>query len=194
MKQNAISAVDFPGRARVHIGLAVADIERSVDFYRTLLGVEPCKQRTDYAKFEPTEPSLNLSLIQARGAKSLSNRPTHYGIQVKSSEAVEEASGRLQQAGVPVRTEEQTSCCYAIQDKVWAEDPDGNEWEVFVVTQKDSPKLHSEDACCEADSECCEESEAIQKARECCQDEPPTGTAAACESDRQEREKAASCC
>lgn len=166
MKENAVSAVEFPGSKRIHIGLAVTDLQHSRRFYRTLLGVEPSKQRPGYVKFEPIEPSLNLSLSQTGPERAKSHLPIHYGIQVKSSGEVEKAAQRLRQAGLAVKVEEQTACCYALQDKVWVEDPDGNQWEVFVVLG-DSPQRRS------AESECCrdEERASAQVAAPCCADQ-----------------------
>ncbi len=103
MTSNAVSAVEFPGAARIHMGLAVADLERSTRPYETLFGQPPSKQREGYAKFEPTDPSVNLSLSQTsldHGAKAL---PAHYGIQVKSSTAVAEAVERFRAAGMTPR-------------------------------------------------------------------------------------------
>ena len=159
MKKNPASAVDFPGSSRIHVGLAVRDLERAKRFYEILFGQAPTKERPGFAKFEPTEPSVNLSLSQAdRGAASQA-LPAHYGIQVKSSAAVAEATQRFRAAGLEPRMEEQTTCCYAVQDKAWVRDPDGNEWEVFVVTDADSRQRRDSDStCCEAEeaaSACC---------------------------------------
>ena len=147
---NQVSAVDFQGNSRVHVALEVANVQRSIDFYRVLFGQEPAKVRTGYAKFEPADPSVNLSLNEGVGGP-LGRRggQQHFGIQVQSTDAVVAMTLRLRAAGLATRTEEQTACCYAVQDKVWVEDPDGNPWEVFVVTQADvnqrSPKGSS---CC----------------------------------------------
>lgn len=133
----------FETKSRPHVGLEVEDLERSIAFYRALLGEEPVEVHADYARFEPAEPALNLSLILSDGppgspgsARPAARRASdHFGIQVRSSEVVREASRRLRRAGIGVRLEEQSWCCYAVQDKVWASDPDGNPWEVFVVLQ-----------------------------------------------------------
>jgi catechol 2,3-dioxygenase-like lactoylglutathione lyase family enzyme len=127
-------------------------------FYRTLLGTEPAKQRPRYAKFESASPSLNLSLNEVAGATAPVNAVAHYGIQVKSSEAVQAAVRRLKAAGLPIEVEENTACCYAVQDKVWATDPDGNKWEVFVVLEAESDQYANAAAtCCSEtpDSVCC---------------------------------------
>lgn len=148
MTENHASAVDFPGSSRIHIGLAVRDLERSKRFYQTLFGAAPTKERPSYAKFEPSEPSVNLSLNQADRDALSKGLPAHYGIQVKSSAEVEEAVERFRAAGLEPRMEEQTTCCYAVQDKAWVRDPDGNEWEVFVVTDADTRQRGDGESSC----------------------------------------------
>ena len=146
------SAVDFAGATRMHVALYTTDIPRAIDFYRTLFAVDPVKVRDDYAKFEVAEPSVNLSLNLVPSRASKGGRLSHLGIQVKSTGAVASAIARLGAAGFSLDVEEGTTCCYAVQDKVWASDPDGNRWEVFVVLDADAP-VHSADrpvaaSCC----------------------------------------------
>ena len=156
MTSNTQSAVDFPGSYRIHMGLAVSNLERSKRFYETLFGEPPTKERPGYAKFEPTDPSVNLSLNQSQTGEDAKSLPAHYGIQVKSSKAVADAVERFRAAGLVPRVEEQTACCYAVQDKAWVQDPDGNEWEVFVVTDADSPQRKDEaSSCCAATGAAC---------------------------------------
>jgi catechol 2,3-dioxygenase-like lactoylglutathione lyase family enzyme len=142
-----VSAVQFAGRARAHMGLEVADLERSIEFYRALFAAEPTKLRPGYARFEPGEPSLHLSLNQGRGAgqRAVSG---HFGVQVQSTRAVEAAEARLTAAGHATRFERDESCCYALQDKVWAEDPDGNAWEIFCTLRDDDPRRSSSSSTC----------------------------------------------
>ncbi len=132
---DAESAVDFPGTCRVHISLDVTDIEASLPFYMVLFSARPTKRLEDYIKFELTEPSLNLTLNQHDESHASSG---HYGIQVKSSAMVRDAEKRLREAGFAITEETETACCYAVQTKIWVVDPDGNRWEVFVVTQADA--------------------------------------------------------
>lgn len=146
MKEN--TAVQFPGNSRIHVALAVADLSRSRAFYETLLGVPPSKERPGYVKFEPNDPTVNLTLNEVEKATAPGSLPTHFGIQVKSTEAVAAAIERLEQAGLKTAVEEQTTCCYAVQDKVWATDPDGNQWEVFVVLEADADQRRDEDSSC----------------------------------------------
>lgn len=134
---------------KAHLSLNVRNVERSIDFYRKLLGVEPSKVRVGYAKFDVHNPPLNLALNEApvtmRGALS------HLGIQVRSTEDVFAMRQRWNEAGLTTRDEMQTNCCYAVQDKTWVRDPDGNEWEVFVVLEDNLPEST---ACCGNDGTC----------------------------------------
>ena len=118
---------------KAHLAINVKDVNRSVDFYRKLWGIEPSKVRRGYAKFDVQNPPLNFTLNEVafneRGALS------HLGIQVSSTEDVLAVRERWAEQGLLTREEMQTSCCYAMQDKAWVKDPDGNEWEVFVVLQ-----------------------------------------------------------
>lgn len=127
-----------------HISLNVSAIERSVAFYESAFGVSVTKLRPGYAKFDLTIPSLNLSMVEA---PRTGVNASHFGIQVASSADVVEAKRRFEAAGLATRTEENTACCYAVQDKVWIEDPDGNSWEVFVV-KAEAPVMRAEPSGC----------------------------------------------
>lgn len=133
-----------------HVSINVRNVAESVDFYRKMFGVEPAKVRSGYAKFDVQNPPLNLALNEApvteRGALS------HLGLQVASTEDVLALRARWMEAGLSTRDEMQTSCCYAVQDKTWVSDPDGNEWEVFVVLEDNLPESSGVgiSACCGA--------------------------------------------
>jgi catechol 2,3-dioxygenase-like lactoylglutathione lyase family enzyme len=118
---------------KAHLALNVHNVERSIEFYKKLFGIEPSKVRTGYAKFDVHNPPLNFTLNEhsfgERGALS------HLGIQVASTNDVLATREKWLEAGLLTRDEMQTSCCYALQDKTWVKDPDGNEWEVFVVLE-----------------------------------------------------------
>jgi catechol 2,3-dioxygenase-like lactoylglutathione lyase family enzyme len=116
---------------KAHVSLQVSNIEASIDFYRKLLGIEPLKVRPGYAKFDVQNPPLNLSLLG--GGRPGKGSLSHLGLQVASTEDVMKIRNRWAQSGLQPRDEMQTSCCYALQDKAWVHDPDGNEWEVFTV-------------------------------------------------------------
>ena len=128
---------------KAHLALNVRNVERSIEFYKKMLDIEPSKVRPGYAKFDIQNPPLNLTLNEAsfgeRGALS------HLGIQVGSTDDVLQVRQQWADAGLVTRDEMQTNCCYATQDKTWVQDPDGNEWEVFVVLQDN---LQSSDLCC----------------------------------------------
>jgi catechol 2,3-dioxygenase-like lactoylglutathione lyase family enzyme len=118
---------------KAHVAINVRNVEESIEFYKKMLGIDPSKVRTGYAKFDVQNPPLNLTLNQVpfngRGALS------HLGIQVASTGDVLAQRERWIEAGLVTRDEMQTNCCYAKQDKTWVHDPDGNEWEVFVVLE-----------------------------------------------------------
>lgn len=130
------SAVDFAGPARFHLALNVSDIEAATTFYTQLLDQEPTKVRTGYAKFEVVHPSVNLTLNQsaARGAGALS----HMGVQLKDTDQLAAIRARLEALGLVKSVENEEVCCYAKQDKIWVNDPDGNAIEFFVVLEADS--------------------------------------------------------
>jgi catechol 2,3-dioxygenase-like lactoylglutathione lyase family enzyme len=116
---------------RPHLALTVTDVERSIPFYEALLGVAPSKVRDGYAKFEPEQPALNLTLNA--GERAGLGAFNHGGVQVASTDDVLAAQLRLRAAGLAPVEELETTCCYARQDKVWVHDPDGTPWEVFVT-------------------------------------------------------------
>ena len=134
---------------KAHVALNVRNVDASVSFYQRLFGIEPAKTRTRYAKFDVNNPPLNLSLNEM---PSLSDTGalSHMGIQVASTEDVLAIRQQWNEAGLATRDEMQTNCCFAIQDKAWVQDPDGNQWEVFVVLQDN---LAESTACCGSGSE-----------------------------------------
>ena len=143
------SAVEFPGNYRWHVALTVSNLKESKQFYEVLLGEKPSKERPRYAKFEPQDPSVNLTLNEVEGEVTVDGGSAHFGIQVKSVAEVHAAMERFNAANIKTITEEATTCCYAVQDKVWAVDPDGHKWEVFVVLEADvKDELYSESGCC----------------------------------------------
>ncbi|HSS21893.1 MAG TPA: ArsI/CadI family heavy metal resistance metalloenzyme [Pyrinomonadaceae bacterium] len=150
---------------KAHLALNVRDVQKSLEFYRKLLGIEPSKVRAGYAKFDVQNPLLNLTLnemaFNERGALS------HLGIQVASTDDVLAMREVWANAGLITRDEMQTNCCYATQDKTWVRDPDGNEWEVFVVLQDNLP----ETAACECGEKLTEShanSATLDAAATCC--------------------------
>jgi catechol 2,3-dioxygenase-like lactoylglutathione lyase family enzyme len=127
-----------------HLSLNVSNIDRSVAFYEKAFGVNATKRRPGYAKFDLEQPSLNLTMTEA---PRTGVNASHFGIQVASTDDVTEARARFEAVGLLTLTEEDTACCYAVQDKVWIEDPDGNSWEVFVV-KGDAPVMKADASSC----------------------------------------------
>jgi catechol 2,3-dioxygenase-like lactoylglutathione lyase family enzyme len=123
---------------KAHLAIKVKNVADSIEFYRKMFGIEPSKVRKGYAKFDVQNPPLNFTLNEApfKDAGALS----HMGIQVGSTADVLSVRQRWAEAGLATRDEMQTDCCYATQDKSWVHDPDGNEWEVFVVLQDKLPE------------------------------------------------------
>ena len=117
---------------RPHLSLTVSDVDRSIEFYRALFGIEPSKVRPGYAKFEVPEPALNFTLNEGERNGEL-GAFNHAGIQVASTDDVLRARARLVEAGLATFDEMDTTCCYAKQDKIWVTAPDGESWEVFVT-------------------------------------------------------------
>ncbi|HEY9634125.1 MAG TPA: ArsI/CadI family heavy metal resistance metalloenzyme [Coleofasciculaceae cyanobacterium] len=122
---------------KTHVALNASNIEKSVAFYQAMFGVAPVKHKTDYAKFDIANPPLNLTLNLAENVQQ-GGALAHLGVQVESSNDVQAAINRFKEAGLALFEEKDTNCCYALQDKVWVTDPDGNQWEVFVVKVGDT--------------------------------------------------------
>jgi catechol 2,3-dioxygenase-like lactoylglutathione lyase family enzyme len=117
--------------SRVQLALRVADLEGSIAFYSKLFGEQPAKRRPGYANFAIAEPPLKLVLIE--GAPGEPTRMDHLGVEVETPAEVAAATARLASDGLPTRTEENTACCYAVQDKVWVTGPGDEPWEVYIV-------------------------------------------------------------
>ena len=149
--------------SRVQLALRVADLEGSIAFYSRLFGAEPAKRRPGYANFAIAEPPLKLVLLE--GAPDEPTRMDHLGVEVATTDEVTAAADRLAAEGLPTATEEDTACCYAVQDKVWVSGPGGEPWEVYVV-KADSDVLDKA-----ADSVCCAPAtgaEGVQPAASAC--------------------------
>lgn len=166
---------------KAHLAINVNNVENSIEFYKQMLGIEPSKVRTGYAKFDVQNPPLNLTLNQVpfneQGALS------HLGLQVASSEDVIAIKTGWEQRGLVPREEMQTDCCYALQDKAWVDDPDGNEWEVFTVIEDNLPETSERTVgCCVPEPVGISRSVAEESASCACESGPPAeGEAACCE-------------
>jgi catechol 2,3-dioxygenase-like lactoylglutathione lyase family enzyme len=124
---------------KAHLAINVQNVEKSIEFYRRLFGIEPSKVRTGYAKFDVMNPPLNFTLNE--GPVKEAGALSHMGIQVASTADVLAVRKAWADAGLITRDEMQTDCCYATQDKTWVRDPDGNEWEAFVVLVDNLPEM-----------------------------------------------------
>jgi catechol 2,3-dioxygenase-like lactoylglutathione lyase family enzyme len=136
---------------KMHLSINVNDLQRSLAFYEAFFGVAPHKVRPGYANFDLAEPPLKFALNE-QTVKPGSGTLNHLGLQMPSTCQVHKAKERLQAAGLATFDETDTTCCYARQDKVWVHDPDGNEWEVYVVTdelmEEHEPGATVTSACC----------------------------------------------
>jgi catechol 2,3-dioxygenase-like lactoylglutathione lyase family enzyme len=133
--------------SRVQLALRVPDLDASVAFYSKLFGTEPTKLRDGYANFAIAEPPLKLVLIE--GTAGEATRMDHLGVEVETTEAVHAATARLGEAGLATDVENDTTCCYALQDKVWVHGPGQEPWEVYVVkADADSLAKQQGSTCC----------------------------------------------
>jgi catechol 2,3-dioxygenase-like lactoylglutathione lyase family enzyme len=130
--------------SRVQLALRVGDLEGSIDFYSKLFGTEPAKLRPGYANFAIAEPALKLVLLA--GEPGQATVMDHLGVEVESTDQVSEAGKRLTGEGLETLSEDNTTCCYAVQDKVWVHGPGQEPWEVYTV-KADSPTAQSEGCC-----------------------------------------------
>ncbi len=151
--------------SRVQLALNVNDLTSAIEFYSKLFGTEPAKVRDGYANFAIAEPPLKLVLIQNPGQGGTLN---HLGVEVESSDLVAAATDRLRAEGLLADVEENTTCCYAVQDKVWVHGPDAEPWEVYTVLA-DAPVMHDVPVATEA-SACCSSTpvELTAPASTCC--------------------------
>ncbi|MFG2827379.1 ArsI/CadI family heavy metal resistance metalloenzyme [Streptomyces sp. NPDC048434] len=136
--------------SRVQLALNVPDLDASVEFYSKLFGVTPAKRRPGYANFAVVEPPLKLVLVEGEAGQE--TRLDHLGVEVDSTEQLTAATDRLKEAGLATFEESDTSCCYALQDKVWVHGPGKEPWEVYVVKadagQMGKSDIPGSDACC----------------------------------------------
>jgi catechol 2,3-dioxygenase-like lactoylglutathione lyase family enzyme len=116
--------------SRVQLALNVSDLDAAIEFYSKLFATEPAKVRPGYANFAIAEPPLKLVLIEGAGQPGSLN---HLGVEVTSTDEVAAAQARLAGEGLATATEDQVSCCFAVQDKVWVDGPDHEPWEIYTV-------------------------------------------------------------
>jgi catechol 2,3-dioxygenase-like lactoylglutathione lyase family enzyme len=121
--------------SRVQLALNVSDIDEAVEFYTKLFGTEPAKRQPGYANFAIADPPMKLVLMEDPAARGhgTTGALNHLGVEVASPAEVSAATGRFNDTGLETEVQERTTCCFAVQDKVWVNDPDGAPWEVYTV-------------------------------------------------------------
>jgi catechol 2,3-dioxygenase-like lactoylglutathione lyase family enzyme len=138
LRENAMS--------RIQLALNVSNLEEAVDFYSRFFKSEPAKIRPGYANFAIDEPPLKLVLIENGGEPGAIN---HLGVEVFSQKEVQDSISYLSENGFATDVEEETTCCYALQDKVWVEGPDQSRWEVYtVLSDAGESTLPGDHTCC----------------------------------------------
>ncbi len=152
--------------SRVQLALNVSDLEKAIEFYSKLFQAEPAKRRPGYANFAIAEPPLKLVLIEGGGEPGTLN---HLGVEVESSEVVAATTNRLAAEGMATAVEDEVACCFALQDKVWVDAPDGEPWEIYTVlgdVEHPAGQLRTVDPASGADALCC--GSAPESAARCC--------------------------
>ncbi|HKD17243.1 MAG TPA: ArsI/CadI family heavy metal resistance metalloenzyme [Thermoanaerobaculia bacterium] len=135
--------------AAIHVSLDVSSLENSLAFYTALFG-EPAKRKPDYAKFVGRSPEIHLALQPSTLLPARRGPLSHLGIRVDSVDEVRRRHATLSERGLAPGAIEHEGCCYALQEKFWLADPDGNRWEIYTVLED----LDAE-ASCGGDTACC---------------------------------------
>jgi catechol 2,3-dioxygenase-like lactoylglutathione lyase family enzyme len=150
--------------SRVQLALNVSDLDKAIGFYSKMFRTEPAKVRPGYANFAVAEPPLKLILIAGNGEPGSLN---HLGVEVESTDDVAATQRRLADEGLPTATEDEVSCCYAVQDKVWVDAPDGEPWEIYtVLADVEMPAGQLRTAEPDSSAMCCDS--APESAARCC--------------------------
>jgi catechol 2,3-dioxygenase-like lactoylglutathione lyase family enzyme len=139
--------------SRVQLALNVADLDEAIAFYSKLFAAEPAKVRPGYANFAIADPPLKLVLIE--DPNQTPGSLNHLGVEVESTQEVSAAQARLAGQGLPTAVEEQTACCYAVQDKVWVDGPGGEPWEIYTVLADAEMPAGQLRAAAPGESACC---------------------------------------
>lgn len=132
--------------SKLHVSLDVENLEESIAFYSTLFGQAPTKVRAGYAKFDVADPAVNVTMQEAKPC--CVSGLSHLGIVVENIETVLAAKQRLKSAGYLTKDEMDSTCCYALQDKVWVKDPTGYEWEVYIFKGDTADAAPAASTCC----------------------------------------------
>jgi len=149
--------------SRVQLALNVSNLEEAIEFYSTFFKTEPAKVQPGYANFAINEPPLKLVLFENALAGGTIN---HLGVEVFSPEEVASATDYFASQGLATDVEEHTTCCFAVQDKVWVQGPDDQRWEVYTVLEDaNGGEVSGDGTCCATDSD---ESVPVAIAASCC--------------------------
>jgi catechol 2,3-dioxygenase-like lactoylglutathione lyase family enzyme len=143
--------------SRVQLALNVSDLDGAIAFYSKLFATEPAKVKPGYANFAIAEPPLKLVLVEGHGEPGTLN---HLGVEVETTDEVGAAQQRLAATGLTTATEDEVTCCFAVQDKVWVDGPDQQPWEIYTVLADADTETIAGDAMCCAD--------AAESAARCC--------------------------
>ncbi len=141
--------LDFPTETRPHVELRVKDVDRSIEFYQALFNRPPVETGPGFARFNPYNPAVDFVLRQDPAA---TRRDGHMGIQLKTTADITKYKQRVEAKGYAAQLEEaETACCFSVANKAWIDDPDGNQWEIFVVTGENKSEVRCGPTCaCEA--------------------------------------------
>jgi catechol 2,3-dioxygenase-like lactoylglutathione lyase family enzyme len=132
--------------SRVQLAINVSRLDDAIAFYTKLFATEPAKVKPGYANFAIAEPPLKLVLIEGHGEPGTLN---HLGVEVASTDEVGAAQARLAATGLATATEDEVTCCFAVQDKVWVDGPDHEPWEIYtVLADADTDTIAGDAACC----------------------------------------------
>ncbi|MEK8032479.1 VOC family protein [Ideonella sp. DXS29W] len=149
-KSTAVTqGLDFPTETRPHVELSVKDVQRSVVFYQALFNRPPVEVGEGFARFNPYNPAVDFVLREDSAA---TRRDGHMGIQLKTTADIARYKQRVEAKGFSAQLEEaETACCFSVANKAWIDDPDGNQWEIFVVTGEATSEIRCGPTCaCEA--------------------------------------------
>ena len=164
--------------SRVHLNIPVSNLEASVEFYSKLFGTEPSKLKPDYANFRLDKPALHLALVLRKdytGKDPAFDFDQHFGIELFDNETLANWKERLKALNIlPHLEEESVTCCYAIADKFWVQDPDKNEWEFWVRIDDEGETLYRSSS--SEEKACCVPLPEKQKEDACCEPAPATSS------------------
>ena len=152
--------------SRVQLALNVSDLDAAVEIYSKLFATGPAKVRPGYANFAISQPPLKLVLIEGHGQPGSLN---HLGVEVEDTAQVGAAQARLASEGMDPAAEDGVTCCYAVQDKVWVDSPDGTPWEIYtVLADAEMAPGDLRTVAPGADAGCCAVEQEVARPSPCC--------------------------